>query len=288
MNKNRLYLFLGPLLLLFGLFAFTRPSIGLSDFDAEKIEGSEPICYMSNEAFSPGEKISYKLYYNLNFIWIPAAEITFRVDESANEYRITADAKTIKSFDWIFKVRDYYEVLIDKKTLLPSKSVRDVLEGKYTIYDEMRFDHERGMVSSLRGKTKEKALLKEYPINGCSHDILSVLYYARNLDFEKYSNGDKFPINIFMDKKEWNLEVTYGGVKTEKKIKGLGKFNTYIFHPEVISGDVFKNNTKINVFVSEDDNRIPLLIEAPISVGSIKCVLQESEGLRHNQYSEIR
>ena len=239
MKKNRRYYIFGGIFILIGLFAFVWPS---GDAPSNNISGTvrgEPSCQMVNEAFAGGEKINYKLYYNLNFIWIPAAEVTFEVKDLGDEFYIRTEAKTLKSYDWFFKVRDIYEVTLDKETLLPNHSIRQVQEGGYKLFDELHYDHDRGIVSSLRGKTKEKANLREYPISSCIHDVLSVIYYARNLDFDTYEAGDKFPVSIFMDKEEWKLNVKYGGLTNEKKIKGRGKFDTYLFHPEVISGHVF-------------------------------------------------
>ncbi len=287
MKKNRLYYIFGGCFLLIGLFAFVWPAKGEKTSQSGVNELDEPICQMVNEAFAGGEKINYKIYYNLNFIWIPAAEVIFEVKDLGDQFYIKTEGKTLKSYDWFFKVRDTYEVTLDKETLLPTHSVRQVQEGGYRLFDEMHYDHDRGVVSSLRGKTKEKATLREYPISNCIHDILSVIYYARNLDFDNYATGDKFPVNIFMDKEEWKLNVEYGGLATEKKVKGRGKFNTYLFHPEVISGDIFKDNTQMNVYVSQDENRIPLLIESPISVGSIKAVMTSSENLRHGELVEL-
>ena len=278
---RRSHLFMFSFLLL-GLYAFVWPtSSEISAQDMELAASTDAICTVSNEAFIVGEKITYKVYYNLNFIWIPAARVTFEVKDLGDQYHLYAEGRTLKTYDWIFKVRDYYEVFVDKKTLLPTRAIRQVREGGYRLYDEMHFDRDRNMVSSLRGKTKEKATMMEYPIEACTHDILSIIYYARNLDFQNYQSGEKFPVDIFMDKEQWGLNVLYKGVQENKKIKGQGKFDTYLFHPEVISGDVFDENTVMNVFVSKDGNRIPLLIESPISVGSIKAVLDTSEGLRH-------
>jgi len=273
--------------MLIGLFAFVWPKGHAQGSISNSTVAEEPICQMVNEAFAGGEKINYKIYYNLNFIWIPAAEVTFEVKDLGEEFYIRTEGRTLKSYDWFFKVRDTYEVTLNKETLLPTHSVRQVQEGGFRLFDEIRYDHDRGLVSSLRGKTKEKATLREYPITSCIHDILSVIYYARNLDFDNYHSGDKFPVNIFMDKEEWKLNVQYGGLAEEKKIKGRGKFNTYLFHPEVITGDVFKENTQMNVYVSKDENRIPLLIESPISVGSIKAVMTSSENLRHEDLARI-
>ena len=245
------------------------------------------ICPNPNISFQGGEKIEYKLYYNLNFIWIPAAYVTFRVDDQGDTYHISAVAKTLKSYDWFFKVRDTYEVVMDKATMLPISSKRDVQEGGYKLYEEITYDQQGNVALSLRGKTKEKAVLREFGVSNCIQDILSVIYHTRNLDFKRYEAGQKFPINIFMDKEEWPLQVAYLGEEPKKKIKGMGYYNTVQLQPEVISGEVFDEDTEMFIWASNDQNRIPLLIESPISVGTIKAVMVSTEGLRHEMTAKV-
>jgi len=85
-----------------------------------------------------------------------------------------------------------------------------------------------------------------------------------------------------MDKEVWPLKVRYKGEEADKKIKGLGRFDTMIFSPEVILGEVFTEQSKMNVWVTNDFNRVPLLIESPVSVGSVKAVLKSYEGLKYH------
>lgn len=240
-------------------------------------------CSMDNTAFDVGEEITYKLYYNWNFIWIPAGEVVFKVKDFNNQYHLSVVGKTYSSYEWFFKVRDYYDTYVDKETLLPTVSIRDVTEGGYTLYDKVHFDQKKKKATSVRGRTIDT--IKEnnkFDLEDCTHDILSIIYHARNIDYNQYESGQKFPIKLFMDKKSWPLEVNYLGKESEKKIKGLGKFNTIKFSPEVVSGFVFSNDTKMDVWVSDDENRVPLLIESPVSVGSVKAILKDYKGLKNN------
>ena len=113
------------------------------------------------------------------------------------------------------------------------------------------------------------------------HDMVSILYYARNLDFKNFKTGDSFPIQIFADKETWPLTVTYRGREAGKKIKDLGQYNTLRFSPQVIERDLFPENTEMNVWVTDDANRLPLIIESPLKVGSVKAVLKSQKGLRY-------
>jgi len=239
------------------------------------------LCAMENEVFAPGEEITYAMYYNWKFVWMSAGEVTFRVEDAGDQYHLQAHGSTYKSYDVFFKVRDYYDTYVDKETLLPTVSIRDIEEGPYTLYDKTTFDRNKQIVKSLRGHSREKAEVRKFSVDRCMHDILSIIYFSRNLDFSKMDEGEAFPIEIFMDEKTWPLQVTYKGTDEKKRVRGAGKFNTILFSPEVIAGDIFEEGTEMNVWVTNDRNRIPVLIESPLSVGSVKAVIKDYNGLKY-------
>ncbi len=272
------------------LFSFSFPSDpppSDTPFDGQGVKQLE-YCTIQNHTFQAGEEIVYNIYYNWGLLWISAGEVTFKVEETSDgKYFLKAEGKTYPTYDPIFKVRDLYESYVDKESLLPYRSIREVQEGNYNLYDEIIFDQKRHIATSFRGKTKEKAESTTYELNDCMHDMLSIIYFTRNLDFDNLNDGEKIPVNIFMDKEVWPLEVTYKGKKKKKKIKGKGKFNTIQFTPETIEGYVFKEDSKMDIYVTDDKNRLPLLIESPISVGKIKAVLKSYKGLKYDLTSKV-
>ncbi|WP_339609279.1 DUF3108 domain-containing protein, partial [uncultured Planktosalinus sp.] len=46
-------------------------------------------------------------------------------------------------------------------------------------------------------------------------------------------------------------------------------------------GRVFKEKESLTVWISDDDNKIPLKIVADLAVGSIRAELDEYKGLKH-------
>ena len=267
--------------------AFHVPSSEIVENEAKSIQPYNS-CSIENKAFAPGESITYKLYYNWNFVWLAAGEVTFKVEELENQYHLSAIGRTYKSYEWFYKIRDYYDTYVDKRTLLPNVSIRNINEGKYRLYDKITFDQNNSTAVSLRGKTKEETEQKKYEIDPCMHDLLSIFYFSRNLDFDDKKEGDIIPIKIFIDKETWPLELKFRGKDANKKIKGLGRYKTIKFGPEVIEGYYFKKGTEMNVWVSDDENKIPLLIESPVSVGSIKAVLKKYSGLRHDMEAKVK
>lgn len=238
-------------------------------------------CQMENNTFQSGEEITYKLFYNWNFVWLAAGEVTFRVRDVGSQYHLSAVGRTYKSYEWFYRVRDYYDTYVDKETLLPSISIRNIHEGGYRLYDKVTFDRKRRVAIGLRGKTRDQATVTEYPVDRCIHDMLSIVYYARNLDFDQMRTGSEFPIKIFLDKETYPLQVKYLGKEDRKKVKGQGRFQTHVFSPQVIAGEVFKEDAQMKVWVSADQNKVPLLIESPVSVGSVKAVLKSYKGLKY-------
>ena len=275
------------ILMSLGLLLTAAVSPGVSNIDAPASPATDSVappsaCMIENTAFQDGEEVVYKVFYNWNFVWLAAGEITFRVKDLGDKFHLSVIGRTYKAYEWFYKVRDRYDTYIDKETLLPLVSIRDVNEGKYRLYDKITFDHRRNKARSLRGKSKETAELTEYDIESCMHDLLSIIYYARNINYSALPAGTKLPIKIFIDKETWPLQVHYKGKEEKKRVRGMGKFKAVKFSPEVISGHYFRDGTEMNVWVSDDKNHIPLLIESPVSVGSVKVVLKEYKGLRYD------
>ncbi len=280
-------LFAFPLLLMLAAFDFPAARNSCLAQEVASAEMKGPQCEMRNTAFQAGEELTYKVYYNWNFVWLSAGEVTFRVREINGEYHLAAHGSTYKSYDWFFKVRDKYDSYVDKKTLLPRLSIRNVEEGKYRLYDEVRFDRSTGKATSVRGKTKDVAKPTDYVVNPCVHDVLSIIYYARNLDFKSMRSGQDFPVNIFIDKEEWNLKVQYLGKEDSKRIRHMGRFRAVKFSPQVIEGYVFKKDDRMIIWATDDENRMPLMIETPVSVGSVKVILKSYKGLRYPMTAKV-
>jgi hypothetical protein len=268
-----------PLLLGFG------PATPPADGQAGQVrsETAYDVCTTFNSAFQHGEELTYKVYYNLNFIWIPAGEAVFRVDKEGDQFHLSVRGTTYKSYEWFFKVRDNYDTYVETASLLPRRAIRDIREGGYTLYEKVDFDQGLNKAFVIRGRSKEKIKEeKEIPLDACMHDILSLIYYTRNLDFDQMAKGAQVPVKIFIDQEVWPLNMTFKGRTAKKSIKGLGKFDVIEFSPQVIEGMYFKEGTEMKIWASDDRNKIPLLIESPVSVGSIKAVLKDYKGLRHD------
>ena len=236
----------------------------------------------SDVPFQAGEELVYKIYYNLNFVWIAAGEVTFKVEDEGSRYHFSATGVTYDSYEWFYKVRDYYHTYADKQTLLPQTSIRHVTENKYRIYDKVDFDQKNRKAVYNRGQTQETATLNgNLTLTDCMHDVLSVIYYCRTLDYSNVQSGQEYPVKLMLDEETHSLKYRFIA-REEKSVRGLGKFNTMRFSPQLVAGNVFTGDAKMKIWASDDANKVPLMIESPVSVGSVKVVLKSWKGLRYD------
>jgi hypothetical protein len=244
-------------------------------------------CSMTNTSFKDGERLVYKIYYNWKFLWIPAGEVTMEVQEGVNDFSVVVLGTTYESYDNFFRVRDYFKTKLDKNTLLPLTFVRNVEEGDYRKFDSINFNQNSGLTTVYHGNSRATAERSTHQIDHCMHDLVSVLYSLRNTNTSQYLKNDFVKTKIFFDKELYPITVRYLGAENKKEVKGLGKFNTLKILPDLVSGNVFKDGNKMNVWVSNDLNKVPLLIESPLYIGSGKAVLKSYENLRHPLTSQV-
>jgi dsDNA-binding SOS-regulon protein len=230
-------------------------------------------CFAPDIAFKGGEKLTYKLFYQLGAITVTAGEVTFSVSDEGEQYRVLAIGKTYSSYEKIFKVDDHYEAVLDKKTLLPLVSIRKVHEGNYHLYDKVVFNQKTYEAISYRGKTEADATQSSIDMSNCMHDLISIIYFSRNVDFKNLEKDSYFPISIFMDRKEHPLRIQYKGEQKNLKIRGKKKENTLVFAAQTVDGRVFPTGAEVQIWVSDDATHTPLMIASPLSVGSVKAVL---------------
>ena len=231
-------------------------------------------CGIKNTAFKPGEVVTMTVYYNSLGTYVGAGDATFSTTlERFNGkpvYHVVGVGKSYSFFDNFFKVRDRYESYIDTTTMLPLKFIRNVDEGGHKIYNNVTFNHKASTAVSTRGV---------FNISECVQDVMSSVYYARNIDFKKYKVGDKIPLDMYIDDEVNHLYIRYMG---KEKIKTrYGKFNAIKIKPLLVKGTMFDGGEKMNAWVSDDPNHLLLRVESPILVGRVVVDMMGYKNLRY-------
>ncbi len=255
------------LIFLFLVWLMVVPPVG-QEFGHRKVE---------NNCFEVGEKLKYKVYYD-SFITgkVNAGTVTLEVKHTNRRfnkrevYHIVGIGKSNPAFDTFFKVRDRFESFMDKEALVSHHFIRETKEGGYVMEDDVYFDHENGLAKSSRTtKTIEPNI----------QDIISAVFYARTFDFTNAKEGQNFQVDFHLDDSVYVSVVQFTGrelVETD-----LGVFRCLAFKPMVVTGEVFSNPYPMKLWVTDDENKLPVLGKSEVVVGSVKMELIKFSGLRH-------
>lgn len=230
-------------------------------------------------AFQEGEWFKFEMSYS-NFL--KAGNATLEVKESKINgkpvYHVIGKGWTTGAIKWFFKVKDRYESYIDKETGMPYRFIRKIDEGGHTKDIEIAFDHEKqeALVENKKHKT-QKTVATEEDVQ----DMVSAFYYLRNnYDTETIREGEIVTLNMFFDEENYNFKLKFLGRETIET--EFGKVKTLKFRPYVMAGRVFKEQESLTLWVSADDNKIPLKIKADLAVGSLQANLEAFKGLKHS------
>ena len=249
----------------------------------------EPVCAQKNEAFNPGERVTYKAGYKWGLLNMNAGEATFSVDTSSFEGKkslhFLSEGKTYPAYDWFFKVRDTFETYSSYDDLRPYRYIRNTSEGGYKVYNDNVFDYEQGLTYVKRKHVKAINERDTMTIKDCTYDALSMIYNARSIDFDRYEPGARIPISIFLDEEVYELEIRYLR-KEIIKLKGE-KYRCVLISPSLVAGTIFKEGDEMKVWITDDRNRIPLIVESPLVVGKVRAVVKDWENLRHPITSRV-
>lgn len=266
--------------IIFGIFSLFLLA-GYGKVENNSTKSNDTLCELTNVSFQNAETLVYKVFYNLNMIWIPAAEVEMIINENQFDYEVKVYAKSYPAYDNFFRVRDYFYSRFDKINVKPKEFVRIIEERSYRKFDSIYFDYKGGKALFYNGKFRHEAVESSIELPYCVHDLLSAMYCLRNVNKDNYNIGDEIEVDVLLDKELMPVTVKYGGIEKNKKIKDLGKFRTIRVEPTLHEGEVFGKGGEMKIWVTDDNNKIPLLIETPVRVGNIKAVLKSWKNLRN-------
>ncbi len=231
----------------------------------------------THSAFNSGEWFRFRIHYGI----FTASYATLEVkDDSINNmpvHHIVGTGKSSGLLSVFFKVEDYYETYIDKNEVKPYRFIRKINEGGHTKDIEINFDHHKSEALVFNKKYNKK---ETFPIKPDVQDMMSSFYYLRNtIETSSLKKGDEQYVNMFFDNENYHFKLKFLGrevIRTK-----MGKIACLKFRPYVKADRIFKEEESMTVWVSDDDNRMPVRIKADILVGSIKADLDAFKGLKH-------
>ena len=228
-------------------------------------------------AFEVGENFKFRIHYGIVNAGYATLEVKDAVKNGKKVFHAVGKGYTTGMSRFFFKVDDTYESYFDRSTGNPYQFVRKIDEGGYTKNQEGFFNQATNRVLVKDYKHKKE---RTYVIPNNTQDIMSTFYYLRNHpQIDQLKIGESIAIDMFFDDETTKFKLKFIG--REDLSTKFGVVSTMVFRPLVQSGRVFKEQESLTVWISADDNKLPVRIKASLAVGSIKADLDAYKGLKY-------
>lgn len=228
-------------------------------------------------AYDVGEWFKFRIHYGIVNAGYATMEIKEAVRNNKKVFHAVGRGYTTGVSRFFFKVEDNYESYFDKITGKPYQFVRKINEGGHTKDQEGFFNQSSNKVIVKDYKRKSE---KNFEVPENVQDIISSFYYLRNHPtIDKLKIGEFIVIDMFFDEETTKFKLKFVG--REDIDTKFGVVSTMVFKPLVQAGRVFKEQESLTVWISDDDNRLPVRIKANLAVGSIKADLDGYRGLKN-------
>lgn len=247
----------------------------------------------SAQVFQDGEVLYYRAAYRAK-LWpnTEAGEVTVSTKsdmlDGKDVYRVTGNGRTLPFFRWFFDMDDTYNIWVDKESLRTQRFESDLKEDKYTFRSNYVYDWNAMKVHTWSQKRQNTPREKTMALTSESMDAVSLYFNLRSVDLESFREGEHRHLDMVLEDTIRHLRYRY--IKREElKVPKLGKFDTMKFACTIGSSEEFSftDGTEFFIWITNDENKIPVMLASPVRVGEIRAYLRRYEGLKYPLNSKI-
>ena len=243
--------------------------------------------YAQNQAVGVNEKLVYTASYNMSGILNDLAQVTMETNtvktSNSTLLHLKCTATTYSKWDSFFKIRDLYESYVSPTTLTPYLYKRDINEGGYYKFMEYKYNQKSHTVNSLKRKRRKDGTFwdekKNLSIGDQTKDLVATMYKLRTFNFSKVTPGKSKTLTVLFDNEEHQVTFTFLGTETINT--AIGKKNCYKLAISINTSDVLKGNNDNLIWLTADDNKIPVYAKFKIAVGNGELRIQSASGLKN-------
>lgn len=229
------------------------------------------VFYPYSSVFSEGKKlpVEEKLVYDVSWKFVKVGygtlEIKGIVDYRGKKaYHIYSEAKSAPFFDIFFKVRDFTNSWVETEKFRSIAFEQHISEGKYKREKKVDYDQDKHLATNNKGETFE------IPENVL--DVLAAFYWVR---LREIKPKDIFSLNVNSNKKNYKMKVM---AHDREKVEIDGKkYETILVEPDLQDTGLFMQKGKVLIWLTDDEQHIPVKMRSEIAVGSIVAELKEED-----------
>ena len=231
-----------------------------------------------SSAFKSGEYLKFQVSYGFINAGIATLEVKETTYNGKRVFHAKGFGRTTGVSRAFFKVKDDYQSYFDVKTGKPYRFIRNINEGSYIRHQEGFDNYNNNTILVKDHKNKKE---HTYHVHENIHDVISAFYNLRNHPkLNSIKTGETIEVDMFFDDEIFKFKLKFMGY--EKIKTKFGTVNAMKFRPYVMSGRVFKEKESLTMWVSNDDNRIPLKVQASLLVGSLNAELIQYKNIKTN------
>ena len=238
---------------------------------------------VNNKSFGAGEEINYRVNFGIFTVGSAVTKVDKRIFQinSRPTYKVDAFGSTSGMVSWITKVDDQWGAYIDTSALVTHVSYRKIKEGRYRKDELTTYDHAANK-AEVKVRDKETGVYnnpKVYDTPDNVRDLVGGFLYLRVIEFKKLHKGDTVTISGFFEDTSYNLKIIYDGKEVIQT--KVGKIQCLKLVPIMPDNKLFDGENSITCWISDDDNKIPVKIQAKMFIGSTGIEMVSFRGLRN-------
>ena len=252
------------------------------------IEGNAQ-CKVTNNYFQAGEELTYDLYVKFA-ITVKAGTSSLKTVSTKyngkDAYKMSLIANSSGLANSIYSLDDTLSTYTTKD-LTPLAFQKLAHEKGDFTNENMTYTYGSGgnvTVKTKRVKNGELKFDETINASSCVYDMVSVVFYARTLDYSSMKKGDEKRVDFVSGKKKSYMIIEHQGIENIKANDG----KTYSCIKLVLSlsanvnKNAFEDRTEaMKVYITNDNNRIPVRLDSKLKRGSTRAMLKGYKGTKH-------
>lgn len=246
------------------------------------------------QLYHPGEELEYRVSYRAKYFpntEIGSVEVTTEEvkEDSTTFYKVVGVGRTLPTYRWFFNMEDRYTIHIDPATMRTERFRSDILEGSYTFESSYDYDWEQRIAHTRWSSRKRPFKERTIPLTDASMDAISLFFNMRSAKADSFNEGEVGTLEMLLEDTVRRINYRFLGRET-KKIRNMGKFRALKFECQLgtTEGYSFTDGSVFTMWISDDENKIPLAIESPIRIGSVQAYIYRFDGLKYPLKSRVK
>jgi hypothetical protein len=245
-----------------------------------------PCIQAQNMPFQTGEELYYDIRYKYGFVVMKSGTAQYALEAATfnREYALKSalNFKTNSFFDKIFMIRDTLNSYASLPDLIPLYHNRSVNEGGYCFTEEMLVLKHEISSTEVNIKRMRNEIVKIDTLissNLPGYDLLNVFLFIRSMDYSQFNHEQTCTVATFLGEKKVNILIKYQGQTVIRK--NNIKYKALKLSVDVVNEVFTESKNAIEVWISDDENHVPLKIRAKLKIGAAEAELSSYKNLKY-------